>query len=419
MFFKPVNLLIASRYIKSKNKENFVTVISWFAFIGILLGSATLVIVMSVMNGFREDITSKIIGFDGHIGVRFYNKDKDYFINKINSSNLLKEHITYINPIIYREVLASTKGGFLGARVKSLTLKNIEKNSKLSTSINWLNQEGKESYINNKTSVLIGSDMASRLAIKLGGEITLISQDGTSTVMGYIPRFGRFKVVGIFNTGMYTYDSTTVLMPLKMGELFFKQKVRRLEVFTNKPDDVEIFQEEIANLTQNDDIYLSNWKSNNYMLMNALNVEKNVMFLILSLIIIIASFNIISGLIILVKSKTKEIGLMRSLGFSNSDIRNIFFYIGIRIGVLGSGLGCLVGTIISINLPVIQRYIEAIFHISLFSKEVYFLSQLPSHFDILQMLVVFGMSVIFSIIASLYPALKATKVNPVQALHYE
>ena len=419
MFYSKVNSLnpkllkwsIASRYLKSKRKESFISFISWFALIGIALGVAVLIIVMSVMNGFRKEIISSINNNNGHIFI-FDNKPIVNYEPIV--ANLEKINEVYsVTPIIQEQVLIAFKKNNLGAITTGISYKNLIQRKNI---VKNIGNEALADFNTNQSVILLGRVIARNLGVNIGDNITLISPNGYSTVMGQMPRFSAFKVVGIINSGMYQYDSSTIMIPLVKAQEFFlyDKSIQKIEIFLNDPTLANTIASNIFQQLHQQ-FNIETWEDTNRYLMNALEVERNVMFLILLLVIIIATFNIVSGLIMLVRSKTKEIAILRTIGFSQYDVIHIFVLIGLRIGVIGTFMG----TLFSYNIESIRKLLEKITGTSLFAEEIYFLSKLPADVKSYQVILVIVIAIVCAFFASIYPAIKASKINPVDGIKYD
>ncbi len=408
---------IAGRYLKSKRKESFIAFISWFSLIGIALGVATLIIVMSVMNGFRKEIINNLIGTNGHLYISGAKNQVMDFKAKIADLEKIDD-IIYLAPSIVMQSLLSHRGGTAGVVVSGITFYDLTKRDILYKSLGGYNLS---SFQKGQDVVIIGRVLARDLNIKIGDNITLATSEGYTTIFGTLPKFSGFKVIGILNTGMYQYDSSSVIVPFEAAQKFFGYSVdttQKIEIFISDPNN----SYDIAKK-----IYLLNpalqqvqtWQNENKYLINAIDVEKNVMFLILSLIILIATFNIVSGLIMLVRSKTKEIAIFRTIGLSKKSIITIFMMIGIRIGIMGTFSGALIGVLFSANIEKIRALIEAFSGVNLFAEEVYFLSKLPADVQSFQVVLVILVALSFSILSSIYPAIRSAKIKPIEGLKYD
>ena len=398
-------ILIISRYLRPKNKDGFLKVISNFSFIGIMLGVATLIIVMSLMNGFRIDLMDKLLSYQPHIS---YMSKGDYKFEKnviLKLSNENKIKITDINLVRNSEALILTNKNNFGVLIKSFHKDEIKKNYFLKNSI----VRGK---IENN-GIGIGLELANKLSINVGDVITLLSKNTETTPFGLIPRQFNFKVNYIFNTGMYEFDNNFIITNLDQGELLSK-KQNEIEIKINDPDKAIFFTRVLKKNDPNNFIY--SWVDTNKTFFDALNVERNVMFIILTLIIIVAAFNIISVLTIMIKNKSKEIAILRSIGFLKSSICIIFIISGAAIGFLGIFFGVFFGVIISYNLENIRLFLSDFFNINIFPSEIYFLNQLPSYVNFNSVLLIASFSFIVVLVASLFPAISASKLDPVKNL---
>ena len=379
-------LLLLKRFLFSKKTDGYVSVFSWFSIFGIMIGVAAIIIVMSVMNGFREDLISRLIGINGHINIYSSN-------NQISNKMLppLKKIIKKsfsIYPLIETQGLLVNKENSEGVFIRSYNKEDILKKNFLQDKI----VEGKI-YESGKNEIIVGYVLANRFNLKVNDILKIAIPKSDNTIFGDIPRFKTLKISGIFNIGMYEYDSNLVFIDPKITRklLSFKESsYNQIEIITDNPNNVDHLNKEInIFLKQNlNDLYSLSWKDRNNSLINALNVEKNVMFLILTLIILVASMNIISGLIIFVKEKTKDIGILKTIGMSDISLMKVFTFIGLIIGLIGTLSGALIGIIFSLNIKQIQNFIESIFNINLFAKEVYYLSSLPSKLVYSEVLIV-------------------------------
>lgn len=426
MFIKYFEFLVAWRYLKSKRKDGFISIISWLSLIGITLGVATLVIVMSVMNGFREEMLSKILGINGHVTVmssfvrEFENPDR--VIGKITSSDLssyIKDG-DFIVPIIEDQVMMSSEGVSLGGMLRAMSAENMAKLSPTFKSVYGLDMEGNEFPNLERGDVVIGYQLANKLGIDIGDEITLTTARGNITAFGTVPRIKSYRVGAVFNTGMSIYDSGVVFMQLDDAQLFFdlENKVSHIEIFLNNPDDSIAFVEKAKGvITPAFRAYT--WQSQNSSFVSALNVERNVMFLILTLIILVASFNIISSLVMLVKEKSHDIAVFRTIGASRGEVMKIFFIAGSFIGVVGTFCGVMLGLLISFNIEWVRQAFQTLTGTKLFPDDVYFLTELPSKVEYSEVLWVVVMALAISFLATLYPSRKAAKQEPIDVLRYE
>ena len=410
-------ILITKRFLFSKKTEGYVSIFSWFSIIGIALGVAAIIIVMSVMNGFRSNLIERIIGINAHLNIYSFEdliKKKEI---ELIENNLDKN--TY-NKILYS---IETQGLVISENIsRGVAIRSYEKLSPK----HYLY----EKIISNKIStisfdqIIIGDSLAKELNLKIGAQIKIAIPKTDKSLLGQIPRFKTLKVAGIFDFGMYEYDANLVFISADLSRklLLIENNIfNKIEFYIDDPNLINSFKNSIDNSIKNHklDLYSLSWIDNNSSLMNALKVEKNVMFLILTLIIIVASMNIISGLIIFVKEKNKDIGILKTLGFTNLSLLKIFFVIGLTIGLIGTISGTILGIIITENLQIIQNILENLLDIDLFSEEIYFLSTLPSDIKYQEVLFVFLISIIISILSTIFPSIRASNVDPIDTLKNE
>ena len=401
-------ILIISRYLKPKNKDGFLRVISNFSFIGIMLGVATLIIVMSVMNGFRIDLLDKLLGYQPHISFQSkgkYNLEKESIINLAKKNNF---KISDLNLVNNSEALILTQNKNYGVLVKSFSKNEIKDIYFLKNSI----VKGKV----NENGIGVGLELASKLSLGVGDNLTLLSNNTETTPFGILPKQFNFKVSFIFNTGMYEFDNNFLISDLDQSK-FFSNKKNEIEIRINNPDNSNNFTS-ILKQKYNDRLIYS-WVDSNKTFFDALKVERNVMFIILTLIIVVAAFNIISVLTILIKNKSKEISILRSIGFRKNSILKIFLLTGTTIGLLGTALGVILGIFISYYLENIRSFLNNNFNINIFPSEIYFLSELPSYINYDSVLLISIFSILIVFIASLFPALSASKLEPIKNLKNE
>ena len=407
-----IERIIAFRYLKPKKKEGFLRVISIFSFTGIALGVAILIIVMSVMNGFRTELINKILGFNPHIIVKPYEKK----INKsdINKLNVLKKDILRTAFTFSGQGILINKESTTGVLVRSYSQSDIEKINLIKNGI----IDGSLDSFNDKT-ISIGKELAVSLDLIVGDEITLMSTANLQTPFGNLPLQEKFTVSSVFSTGLVEFDQNVIFMPFKNANSLFELSDIDidLEIFLNKPDKAQLIKNEIQKVFN--DHYVYSWADLNKSFFGALKVERNVMFIILTLIIIVAAFNIISGLTILVKNKTKEIAILRTLGVSKDSIAKVFFIIGFTIGLLATITGVLFGILFSYYIEEIRILITSLFNISLFPEEIYFLSQMPSEINLGYIFMISIFSLLITFLATIFPSLSAARLDPIKALKYE
>ena len=402
---------VTFRFLKARKKDGFLNIISIFSFIGISLGVAVLIIVMSVMNGFRTELINKIVGFNSHITVKPYQNEIDQ--KKLNNLDLktLSKNLVFSNSgegiIIKNDI---TKGILLrgyGANYFSL--------------LDIINNDGFEGNKNSLTGnfISIGRELSFTLDLDIGDDITLMSPSGVETIIGNLPKQKTFTIISIFDSGLADFDNNIVFINLKTLEEFFNLETnsRNLEIYLKNPQNIESQKEKIQNIF--DQEFIFSWADMNSSLFSALKVERNVMFIILSLIIIVAAFNIISGLTILVKNKTRDIAILKSIGVLNKSIVKIFFLVGVIIGTSATLFGIFLGVLFSIYIENIRAFLSSSFNISLFPEEIYFLSKMPSEINPTSIFIIASCSIIITIIVSIFPAIKAARLDQIQSLKYE
>ena len=401
---------ITLRYLKTRKKDGFLNIISIFSFVGISLGVAVLIIVMSVMNGFRSELVEKIIGFNAHVVVEPYNKPIN--IEKLKNEDLknLSSKILFSNS---GEGVLINKDYTKGLLLRGY-LKNQFKNLEIVKNSNFIGD--KKLY---SKYISIGKELSFNLNLNVGDKILIMSPSGVETIVGNLPKQQTYIVGSIFDSGLADFDQNVAFLNIKDLENLFEldESKRSLEIYLKDPKKIEFAKKKIQGIFKNEYIYA--WSDLNKPLFSALKVERNVMFIILSLIIIVAAFNIISGLTILVKNKTKEIAILKSIGVQNKSITKIFFMVGFLIGTIATFFGIALGVIFSIYIENIRQFISNIFNISLFPEEIYFLSKIPSEINVQSIFLIAFCSIIITSIVSIYPAFKASSLDPVKALKYE
>ena len=402
---------ITFRYLKTRKKDGFLNIISIFSFIGISLGVAVLIIVMSVMNGFRTELINKIVGFNAHISIKPY--ERLINLDKLNDSylKLISNNLILSNS---GEAIITTKNntkGILlrGYKNEDFSKLEISKNKKIQGNKNTL----KKNYIS------IGKELSFDLNLQLGDNISIMSPAGIKTIIGTLPKQETFFISSIFDSGLADFDSNVAFVNLSTLESFFdyNKDDRNLEIYLKSPSSIEEIKPTIQKIFDNEFVYT--WADMNSSLFSALKVERNVMFIILSLIIIVAAFNIISGLTILVKNKTRDIAILKSIGVLNKSIMKIFFLVGITIGITATAFGIIMGVLFSLYIENFRQFLSDTFNVSLFPEEIYFLSTMPSEINSTSIIIISLCSIFITIIVSIFPAIKASKLDPVQGLKYE
>ena len=403
---------IALRYLKPRRNDGFLRIIKFFSFTGIALGVAILIIVMSVMNGFRAELVEKILGFSPHITIKPY--DQKIELNKINELEKYEEIISKSVKSYSGEAVIFSKNNTKGIIVRGYSKNDLEQMSLLKDSVIDGSLNDFES-----NSISIGKDLAITSDIVVGDKIQILSTASIETPFGNLPTQSDYVVTSVFSSGLSDFDGNVIFMPIKEVLPLFgvTEEEIRVEIFLKSPEKIELIKEDIQNLFS--EHYVYSWADLNKSFFAALKVERNVMFIILTLIIIVAAFNIISGLTILVKNKTKDIALLRTIGVSRKSIVKIFFLTGFLIGFFATISGVIFGVLFSFYVEEIRELLTFLFNIRLFPEEVYFLSKMPSEINIVSILIISGFSLIITIFASLFPSLAAAKLDPVKALKYE
>lgn len=408
--------LVAWRYLRSRRKETVVSVIAGFSFAGIMLGVATLIIVMAVMNGFRAELIDRILGINGHMIIQPIDAPLNDYVDLAKRI----EAVTGVQmaiPTVEGQTLASGNAGAgSGALVRGVSMDDLSR-------LDWVSKNvisGDLIGFAAGDGVLIGSRMAESLGLIAGDDITLVSPEGDVTPFGVTPRVKAYPVSGVFEIGMSEYDSSIIYMPLGEAQLYFnsEDKVQTIEVFIDNPDLVDDFRQPIE-LAVGRQIFITDWQQRNRTFFSALEVERNVMFMILTLIILVAALNIISGLIMLVKDKGRDIAILRTMGASSNSIMRIFFMTGSAIGVAGTGAGVALGVLVCLNVENIRQFFSWLSGTTVFDPELYFLSQLPADMDVSETISIIIMAFVLTFLATLIPAWRASKIDPVQALRYE
>ena len=415
MIFSKFERLMAGRYLRAKRKEGFISVITGFAFTGIALGVATLIIVMSVMNGFRQELLGRILGINGHIGLMAPN---GYPFNNYQSA--VKdieaiEHITLVVPMIENQLLATAGKSAEGVMVRGISKEDMLKKPALAQAVSKVDMDYFE-----EDHVIVGVRLAHKMGLVEGDKITLLSPNGKVTAFGTVPRMKSYQVIGFFDSGMFEYDANFVFMPLEAAQLYFGLPGAVTHIDVTLDDDAYLLSARKAlEEALGGSAYIYDWKQSNAAFFNAIEVERNVMFIILTLIIVVAAFNIITGLIMLVKDKGRDVAVLRTMGATKGMIMRIFFIDGAFIGFIGTSIGLALGLLFCKNIETIRQWLQTLLGRDLFSAEIYFLSKLPAKIDTTEVLSVVVISLLLSFVATLYPAWRAAKFDPVEALRYE
>ena len=413
--FAPFEWLLSGRYLRARRKEGFISVIAGFSFLGIMLGVATLIVVMAVMNGFRKELLDKILGLNGHLLVQPLEspltdwKDVAERISQVQGIRLAA-------PVVDGQALASSAFNASGVLVRGMRAEELNGLFSISRNI----KQGTLENFDEGQGVAIGRRLADQLSLHAGDSITLVAPKGAVTPMGTTPRIKPYKIVAVFEIGMSEYDSAFVFMPLPEAQAYFNRKddVTAIEVFTNNPDRIDSFRKLVTEAAGRP-VFLVDWRQRNSTFFNALQVERNVMFLILTMIVLVAALNIVSGLIMLVKDKGQDIAILRTMGASQGAIMRIFLITGASIGVVGTIVGFLVGMLICLNIESIRQFLSWLTSTELFDPTLYFLSKLPAEIDVGETAAVVVMALTLSFLATLYPSWRAARLDPVDALRYE
>ena len=413
--FAPFEWMLSSRYLRARRKEGFISVIAGFSFLGIMLGVATLIIVMAVMNGFRKELLDKILGFNGHIILQPIE-------SPLTDWKEVAERISHVQgvrlaaPVIDGEALASSPFGTAGVRVRGMRADDLNSLASVAQNVKQGSLEG----FDDGEGVAIGRGLADQLSVHAGDSITLVAPRGAVTPMGTMPRLKSYKVTAVFKVGMSDIDARFVFMPLAQAQAYFNHNgdVTTIEIFTNNPDRIGTFREAVTEAAERP-VFLVDWQQSNSTFFNALQVERNVMFLIVTLIVLVAALNIVSGLIMLVKDKGSDIAILRTMGASQGAIMRIFLITGASIGVVGTLVGFILGLLICWNIESIRQFLSWLLHKELFSPTIYFLSTMPAEVDTGETTAVLIMALTLSFLATLYPSWRAARLDPVEALRYE
>jgi lipoprotein-releasing system permease protein len=414
-WFDAFERTVALRYLRSRRQEGFISVIAWFSLGGIALGVATLIIVMAVMNGFRAELLGRILGLNGHITVYGQGVPLEDWSKTAERIRALPD-VLDASPLIEGQVMATANNVAGGALVRAIRPEDLARRTLIVSNV----KRGSLADFAGDDAALIGARMAGRMGLNVGDRITLISPQGNVTAFGTMPRLRAFRVAAIFEVGMFEYDNSFVFLPMEAGRLFFRtgDDVTGIEVFVKDPQRVWLARRSIVEAA-GQAVRTYDWQQANSSFFNAVQVERNVMFLILTLSILGAAFNIISSLIMLVKDKTRDIAILRTMGASSGSILRIFLMAGAAVGVLGTMGGLGLGLLFNANIESIRQVLQTLTGTQLFSPEIYFLAQLPSKSDPREVVEVVAMALGLSFLATVYPAWRAARLDPVEALRYE
>jgi len=414
MIFGAVERMIAFRYLRARRQEGFISVIAIFSLTGIALGVATLIIVMAVMNGFRAELLGRILGFNGHLNIYAAQgplTDYDALAETVRKL----PGVVAARPTIEGQVMATAQGQASGALVRGINETDLAAQGLVAEHLSPGALAGFDD-----DGVLIGSRLALRLGVQPGGRVTLISPQGTTTAFGTVPRIKTYRVAGTFNVGMYEFDNGVVFMPMPAAQIFFDlpNAVSSLEVFVANPDQVRAYDREVADALGGK-VRIFDWQQSNLSFFNAVEIERNVMFLILTLIILVAAFNIVSSMIMLVKDKGRDIAILRTMGATSGMVLRIFMLSGASVGFLGTIAGFVLGVEFASHIEAIREAVQAVIGTDLFAAEIYFLTQIPARIDPGEVATVLAMAFGLSFLATIYPSWRAARLDPVEALRYE
>jgi lipoprotein-releasing system permease protein len=413
--FSRFEWMLSLRYLRARRKEGFISVIAGFSFLGIMLGVATLIIVMAVMNGFRKELLDKILGLNGHLVIQPLESpltDWEIVADRIS----VVPGVRLAAALVEGQALASSPFHSSGVLVRGIRSKDLTRLASIANNI----KQGSLENFDEGQGIVIGRRLADSLSLRAGDMMTLVAPRGAVTPMGTTPRIKSYKIAAVFEIGMSEYDTSIVYMPLPESQAYFNRTgdVTAIEVYIDDPDKVDRYRRLITDAAARP-IFMIDWRQRNATFFNALQVERNVMFLILTLIVLVAALNIISGLIMLVKDKGSDIAILRTMGASQGAILRIFLITGASIGVVGTLVGFLFGTLVCLNVETIRQFLSWMTSTELFSPELYFLSKLPADMDVGETTAVVMMALVLSLLATLYPSWRAARLDPVEALRYE
>jgi lipoprotein-releasing system permease protein len=414
--FAPFEWLLALRYLRARRREGFISVIAGFSFLGILLGVATLIIVMAVMNGFRKELFNKILGLDGHVVVLKVGSDDFPEYDEVAKRLQKVPGVKHALPLVEGQVIASTPALALGAKVRGMSEEAIQSLPLISNNI----RAGMLDGFDTAEGIAVGVRLAQLLRVNVGDSVTLVSPRGASTPFGTTPRIKAYKIVALYEMGMAEFDRSIIFMPLTEAQRFFGKgtSVDVLEVLVEDPEDVGKYVAGMKD-AQIPGLHFVDWRQRNASFFTVLEVERNMMFIILSIIVLVAAFNIISGLMMLVKDKGRDIGILRTMGATKGAVMRVFLITGASIGVVGTLAGCLLGVLFCWRIDEIRQFVAWLTRTKLFDAEVYYLTRLPADLNWHTTLAIVAMALILSVLATLYPSWRASRLDPVEALRYE
>jgi lipoprotein-releasing system permease protein len=415
--FNAFERTVAGRYLRARRGERFVSVIAIFSLIGIALGVATLIIVMAVMSGFKDDLLSRILGLNGHLGVYAASSsgltDYDELASRIRGL----PGVVSATPVLEGQVLLTGPRENSGGLVRGITQADLRNLPSIAHNI----RAGSLDDFHGNDAIAVGLTLAQRFGLVVGSKITLLSPDGAVTAFGTVPRVRAYRVVAIFQAGMNEYDSTFTFLPLQAAQIFFQKPdaVTQIEVMVRDPEHVAAVNRDIRAALGDQAVRVIDWTQSNDSFFAAVQVEQNVMFLILTLIILVAAFNVVSSLIMMVKDKTSDIAVLRTLGAGRGAIMRIFLMCGASVGVTGTCVGTLLGVVFCLNIERIRQALQSLTGTTLFDPTVYYLEHLPAKLDLATVLQVVAMALLLSLLATLYPSWRAARTDPVEALRHE
>lgn len=413
--FAPFEWMLATRYLRSRRKEGFISVIAGFSFTGIMLGVATLIIVMAVMNGFRNELFSKILGLNGHVIVNKIGLPFDDYPDVAKKIERVPG-VEAVMPLIEGQVMVSSAVHATGGLVRGMTEKGLKALPLVSDNVQFGTLDG----FDNQTGIAIGTRLANLLRVNVGDRLTLVSPRGASTPFGTAPRTKPYLITAVFEMGMSEYDRTMIFMPLLEAQRYFSRgnDIDALEIVTTDPEDVSQSVVAIKNAA-GPTVHVTDWRQRNETFFTVLSVERNVMFVILSLIVLVAALNIISGLMMLVKDKGRDVAILRTMGATRGAMMRVFLITGASIGVVGTLAGLILGIVFCLNIESVRNFAAWLTDTTLFDPNIYYLTRLPADMDIYETASIVGMALTLSVLATLYPSWRASTLDPVEALRYE